>query len=67
MKLRLFAIRDTQSNKLIPDTYYASKPEAKCARDKLNKGTARYVVTPGPDHHKACWRKPWSCPASALS
>ena len=52
MKLRLFAIRDTQSNKLIPDVYYVSKPEAKRARDNMNGATSRYVVTPGPDHYK---------------
>lgn len=53
MKLRLFALRDTQTNKPVPDTFFASKPEAKRARDDLNKGTLRYIVTPGPDHHKA--------------
>lgn len=52
MKLRLFAIRDTRSNKLIPDAYYASKPEAKRARDNMNGATSRYVVAPGPDHRK---------------
>lgn len=53
MKLRLFALRDTQTNKPVPDTFFASKPEAKRARDELNNGVQRYVVTPGPDHHKA--------------
>ena len=53
MKLHLFALRDTQTKKPVPGTSFASKPEAKRARDDLNKGTLRYVVTPGPDHHKA--------------
>ena len=53
MKLHLFALRDTQTKKPVPDTFFASKPEAKRARDDLNKGTLRYVVTPGPDHRKA--------------
>lgn len=53
MKLRLFALRDTQTNKLISDVYYASKPEAKRARDALNGTLKRYVVSPGPDHRRA--------------
>lgn len=53
MKLRLFTIRDTQSNKLVPDTFFASKTEAKRQRDVLNAGTSRYVVTLGPDHQKS--------------
>lgn len=53
MKLRLFALRDTQTNKLISDVYYASKPEAKRARDELNGISRRYVVSPGPDHRRA--------------
>lgn len=53
MKLLLFAIRDTQTKKLVPDTFFASKPEAKRARDELNNGVQRYVVTAGPDHRKA--------------
>lgn len=54
MKLRLFALRDTQTNKLVPDLYFVSKPEAKRARDLHNSSSnsARYVVTPGPDHRK---------------
>lgn len=53
MKLRLFALRDTQTNKLVPDLYFVSKPEAKRARDELNNGVQRYVVTAGPDHRRA--------------
>lgn len=52
MKLRLFALRDTQTNKIVPDLYFAGKPEAKRQRDVLNAGTPRYVVTAGPDHRK---------------
>ena len=52
MKLRLFALRDTQTNKPVPGTFFASKPEAKRQRDVLNAGTSRYVVTLGPDHQK---------------
>ena len=53
MKLHLFALRDTQTKKPVPDTFFASKPEAKRARDVLNVGTSRYVVALGPDHRKA--------------
>ncbi len=52
MKLRLFALRSTQDNKLVPNTFFGSKPEAKRARDEHNKNGARYVVTAGPDHRK---------------
>lgn len=57
MKLRLFAIRDTQTGKLVPDIFAPSKPEAKKERDRLNsevgEGRIRYVVTNGPDHYKS--------------
>lgn len=53
MKLRLFALRDTQTNKTVPDLYFAGKPEAKRKRDELNAGASRYVVTAGPDHRKS--------------
>ena len=53
MKLRLFALRDTQTKKLVPGAYFVTKSEAKCARDELNKGTTLYVVTLGPDHQKS--------------
>lgn len=53
MKLRLFAIRDTSTNELVPDTWFSSKDAAKRARDELNQdGSGRYVVTLGPDHRK---------------
>lgn len=53
MKLRLFALRDTITNKLIPDLFFPTKPEAKKARDDYNKGGGSCVVTPGPDHRRA--------------
>ena len=53
MKLRLFALRDSHTLKIVPNMFFSGKPEAKRARDELNAGTARYVVTPGPDHRKA--------------
>lgn len=52
MKLRLFALRDLYTGKIVPDTYYSSKPEAKRARDAANENSRQYVVTPGPDHRK---------------
>ena len=53
MKLRLFSLRDTRTNKILSDTYFSSKPEAKRARDAANENGGQYVVTPGPDHRKA--------------
>lgn len=50
MKLRLFTLRDTTTNKIVPDLYFSSKPEAKRERDSRTAG--RYVVTTGPDHHR---------------
>ena len=58
MKLRLFAIRDTQTNTVLPEPYFGSKDQAKKQRDLLNEDdrSKRYVVTPGPDHHG--WKGP---------
>lgn len=58
MNLRLFALRNTQTNKLVTSDYYTSKPAAKRARDQANKeaGQDIYVVSPGPDHRKAAKR-----------
>ena len=53
MKLRLFALRDTRTNKVIPDLFFASKPEAKKERDRRNADGGQYVVTVGPDHRRA--------------
>lgn len=51
MKLRLFVLRDTASNKIIPELFFASKPEAKRERDTYPPG--QYVVSPGPDHRRS--------------
>lgn len=50
MKLRLFTLRDTTTNKTVPDLYFSSKPEAKRERDSREAG--KYVVTTGPDHRR---------------
>lgn len=58
--MKLFAIRDTSSNKLVPGEDFKSKPEAKRRRDELNEeagSKSRYVVTPGPDHRKFAGKK----------
>ena len=54
MKLRLFALRNIHTNKLLPELYFSSKPEAKRKRDAMNEEakTNVYVVTAGPDHRK---------------
>jgi len=51
MKLRLFALRDTQTGRILPNTFFASKTEAKLKRDELNGDKSLYCVTYGPDHH----------------
>ena len=48
MKLRLFAIRELSSSRIIPNLYFPSKQEAKVKRDEL--GAATHCVTYGPDH-----------------
>ena len=48
MNLRLFAVRNLTTGKIIPNTFFSSKAEAKKARDELGADTHR--VTPGPDH-----------------
>ena len=53
MKLRLFALRDTRTNKTLSDAYFDSKPAAKRERDRLNADGGSYVVTVGPDHRRA--------------
>lgn len=50
MKLRLFAIRDVSTGRIIPNLFFNSKPEAKAKRDELGKET--HCVTYGPDHRK---------------
>lgn len=51
---KLFAIRDTKTNKLVEGMYFDAKPKAKNARDTMNQedGGNRFVVTYGPDHWK---------------
>ena len=47
--LRLFALRDTTTGKLIPDAFFSDKQAAKTARDA---GGSHLRVTPGPDHRR---------------
>lgn len=47
--MNLFQLRDTHDNQLVPG-FFPDKLTAKTARDTLNNGVQRYVVTPGPDH-----------------
>lgn len=51
---KLFAIRDTRTNKTLPELHFSRKKDAKDARDALNlsAGAEAFVVTPGPDHWK---------------
>ena len=53
--MKLFAIRDTSSNKLVAGEDFKGKPEAKRRRDELNKeanSANRYVVTYGKEHRR---------------
>lgn len=50
MNLRLFAIRDLTTGRVIPNLFFPSKPAAKLKRDELGRDT--HVVTYGPDHHR---------------
>lgn len=52
MKLRLFALRDTSTNKLVPELFFNDKLAAKKERDTRNAQGAQLVVTPGPDHRR---------------
>lgn len=55
MKLRLFALRNTATNKVVPNLFFPSKPAAKLARDQHNDNNPNgpFVVSPGPDHRRA--------------
>lgn len=48
MKLRLFAIRDLTTGRILPELFFASKQAAKTKRDEL--GQSSHCVTYGPDH-----------------
>lgn len=50
MNLRLFAIRNLTTGRIVPDAYFPSKPAAKAKRDEL--GATSHCVTYGPDHRK---------------
>lgn len=55
MTAKLFQIVDTSTGKVVPDTFFKDKPNAKKARRELNESAnspVRYIVSPGPDHRK---------------
>lgn len=53
---RLFQIVDTRTGKSIEELFFHDKMLAKAHRRQLNDnietGLLRYIVSPGPDHHK---------------
>jgi hypothetical protein len=55
---KLFALRDTRTDKLVPDQFFADKMKAKQARTTANpkdddgNEVMLFVVTYGPDHWK---------------
>jgi hypothetical protein len=48
--MKLFAIRDLTSGRIIPNLYFSDKQAAKRKRAEL--GAATHCVTFGPDHHR---------------
>jgi hypothetical protein len=54
--LKLYQITDTHTRKPIDGLYFVDKKLAKDKRRELNGSSApeqfRYVVSPGPDHHR---------------
>jgi hypothetical protein len=53
MKLRLFVLRNTVTNQVVPDLFFANKPDAKRERDSRGiPGSNEFVVSPGPDHRR---------------
>lgn len=54
MTLKLFALRNNSTKKLLPDEFFPNKPAARVRRDELNQGLKEvlYVVSPGPDHRR---------------
>lgn len=51
--MKLFAIRNSVTNRIIPNTYFADKALAKKARDALTAQTQQdHKLTYGPDHRK---------------
>lgn len=49
-QLKLFAIRNLTTGKLVADTFFQAKQDAKAERARLGNDT--HVVTNGPDHYK---------------
>lgn len=50
MNLRLYALRDLATNRIIIGLYFSDKAKAKADRDTRPPGT--HCVTYGPDHRK---------------
>jgi hypothetical protein len=48
--MKLFAIRDLTSGRIIPNLYFSDKRAAKLKREEL--GSATHCVTYGPDHRR---------------
>ena len=52
---KLFTVRDNSTGRLVPDTFFDKKQDAKKVRNELNSDTgtpARFNVTLGPDHNR---------------
>ena len=49
-RMKLFAIRDLTTGRVIPDLFFSDKAAAKRKRNEL--GPATHCVTYGPDHRR---------------
>jgi hypothetical protein len=52
--MKLFGIKDTRTNKFVPDMWGQRRDQLKEYRDELNKaeGEVVYTISFGPDHHE---------------
>lgn len=49
--MKLFAIKNTNTNRIVPDTFFSDKMLAKKARNSISEQTGQaHVITYGPDH-----------------
>lgn len=53
---KLFTVKDNSTGRILPDTFFDKKKDAKTLRDELNKNrgptSTQFTVTLGPDHHR---------------
>lgn len=50
--MKLFALKNLVTGKVLPDLYFKDKQQAKAKRDELNTDQVTFCVTYGPDHRR---------------